>query len=379
MRLSRSALRLASCAALLGLLLTPALAAKFTIAVISDTQNYTDVARAQPRGIDVFMGQMRYLVDTRAEKNLVFVTHVGDVVQHGDGRFRTGPKDQPTDWNTRAEWMLANRAISILSEAGLPFGLSPGNHDYDNYAWPAEVGPSRPLAGGKAWNAWFGPNSSHFAGKRWYGGASPDGLSSYQQFSAGGKRFLHLSLEMEASPAVLDWAQGVINHHQGQPTIVTTHEWLDPNFTGATTRSNDNKAYFDGAANLPPDQVWERFIRRNDQIFLVLAGHDWTPTKEGRSNGENLRIDQNDAGYPVYQTVQDYQGNTIGPDGTPGSDNGGAGWMRFIEFDTRAKTMHFYTYSTLLGKHAGREGEATFGATPQHSDFILDFPPQLLR
>lgn len=370
---------LAACCLTLCLALQPAHAEKFTIAVISDTQNYTDISKPQPRGIDVFIGQMQYLVDAHKDKNLVFVTHVGDVVQHGDGHFRTGAKDQATDWNTQGEWKLASRAISVLSQSGIPFGMSPGNHDYDNYAWYDGIGASRPLTGATSWNTWFGPQSAHFTGKRWYGGAFNNGMDSFQRFKAGGRTFLHLSLEMEPTPAVLDWAQHVIDQNPGLPTLMTTHEWLDPNFTGATKRSNDHQAYFDGTPNLPPDQVWERFIRKNKQIFLVLAGHDWTPTKHGLSNGENIRTDTNDAGYPVFQLVQDYQGNTIGPDGNAGSDNGGAGWMRFIEFDTSAKKIHFYTYSTLLGKYAGRNGEATFGATPEHSDFVRDFPPQLGR
>lgn len=359
---------------------TTAHAEVFTIAVISDTQNYTDASKPQPRGVNVYLQQMRYLADTQKEKRLVFVTHVGDVVQHGDGRFRTGKAGAYRKWDTHGEWDAATRAMRILDQANIPYGMSPGNHDYDNYAWYVdEEGPgaNRPLAGGLNWNRYFGPASEHFAGKAWYGGSFNQGLNSYQTFRAAGKNFLHLSLEMEPTPAALQWAQGVIDAHRGTPTIITTHEWLDPNHTGATTRSNDYKAYFEGTDNQTPDEVWEKFVRKNDQIFMVLAGHDWTPTENGLSQGQNLRIDLNDAGHPVYQTVQDYQGNTIGEDGTAGSDNGGAGWLRFIEFDTTAHRIHYYTYSTLLGRYAGQDGKPEFGAASRYSDFVLGFPPQL--
>lgn len=349
-------------------------AEKFTIAVISDTQNYVDATKPQPRGVDVFVQQMQYLADTKRDKNLVFVTHVGDVVQHGDGKFRTGKDSDAIGWNTRSEWLLASGAMGVLAASGVPFGMVPGNHDYDNYSW---VSGSRPLAGNKLWNAYFGPKSPFFAGKSWYGGAFNGGMDSFQIFPAGKHRFLHLSLEMEPTPEALRWAQRVIDTHRGLPTLITTHEWLDPNYTGTNTRSNDYKSYFEGASNRTPDQVWDEFIRKNGQIFMVLAGHDWTPTVDGISQGQNLRIDTNDAGRPVYQLVQDYQGNTIGTDGKPGSDNGGAGWLRFIEFDTTARKIHFYTYSTLLGKYAGRNGESTFNIDPKYSDFELEFPPQL--
>lgn len=364
----------------------PAWAEKFTVAVVSDTQNYSDVTLPQPRGVDTFIQQMQYLVDTREEKNLVFATFVGDIVQHGDGQFRTkvegGAENEYRHWDTRGEWDNANRAVSILSRSRIPFGMVPGNHDYDNaYWWSGEGGPgkSRPLAGGRTWELYFGAQSRHFADKPWYGGAFNQGLNSYQFFTGGGKRFLHLSLEMEPSQRVLDWAQTVIDANPGLLVILTTHEWLHPVLAGKKGRSNNHKNYFEGSDHLPPDELWERFVRRNPAIFLILSGHHWTPTVGGNSQGENLRIDRNDAGYPVYQVLQDYQGYTLGPDGQPGSANGGAGWLRFIEFDTDARKLHFYTYSTLLDRYAGRDGEATFGAPAHYSDFELDFPPQLLE
>ncbi|WP_307364531.1 metallophosphoesterase [Brevundimonas sp. SORGH_AS_0993] len=354
----------------------------FTVAVVSDTQHYSNIQAAQPRGEDTFVQQMTYLADTRHEKNLAFVTFVGDIVQHGDGQFRTRTDAQDgvyQTFDTRAEWDIANRAIQRLAETGVPFGMVPGNHDYDSAYWWSENGgrgEPRPLRGGRVWGLYFGPESRFFADRPWYGGASPNGLNSYQTFKLGDHAILHLSLEMDPPPATLDWAQGVLDAHPGMPVMMTTHEWLRPD---AAERSNGLADNFPGAPNLSPDQVWDRFIRRNPRIFMVLCGHNYTRPIDGVSNGENLRIDANDAGDPVYQLIQDYQGNTRGPDGAAGSANGGAGWLRFMAFDTEAKTIHFYTYSTLLDRYAGRNGEATFGVEPQRSDFTLPFPPQLLK
>ena len=358
----------------------PAWAEVFTVAVVSDTQNYSDITLAQPRGAETYAQQMQYLADTRAEKNLAFVTFVGDIVQHGDGQFRqamTDAEGQYRYFDTREEWDIATRSIAILARTGLPFGMVLGNHDYDNYAWwEGGPGASKPLSGGRTWNLYFGPQSRFFAGQSWYGGASPDGLNSYQTFTAAGHSFLNLSLEMEPPQTALDWAQGVIDAHPGVPVMVTTHEWLQP---GPLDRSNGYANYFPGTDHLSPDQIWDRFIRKNATIFMVLSGHNYTRPVEGVSNGENLRIDANDAGYPVYQLIQDYQGNTVGPDDKPDTANGGAGWLRFMAFDTEAKTIRFTTYSTLRDRHAGRNGEATFGVAPELSEFELAFPPQLLN
>jgi hypothetical protein len=373
------------------MLAAPARAAKFTVGVISDTQNYVDASFAQPRGIDVFVQQTQYIADTRAEKNTVFATQVGDLVQHGDGQFRTGNGTTIpyTYYNTKQEWVYADRAMSILTDAKIPFGIAQGNHDFQNYSWypsnPATgvVGPgnSRPLVGYYPFDEYFGAESKHYKNQAYYGG-SFEGGNSYQRFQGGGIDFINLALEMEPRPSVLAWAQTVIDANPGVPTIITTHEWMDPNFRGSIDRSNDYNAYFAGTDHQTPDQVWDKFIRKNDQIFMVLAGHDFTgtPGQPGISNGEIRRIDLNDFGHEVYQVVTDYQGNTVGvkADGTTIADNGGAGWMRFMEFDTNTKQIHFYTYSPLLGKYAGRNGESTFGADPSNSDFYLPFTPQLL-
>lgn len=376
---------LAACIALMAAVAAPAWAETFTVAVVPDTQNYSDVTLPQPRGVDTFVQQMQYLADQRDEKKLVFTTFVGDIVQHGDGQFRTkveGAGDEAFRyWDTRGEWDNANRAVSVLTRSSMPFGMSPGNHDYDSANWwdgEGSPGPAKPLASGRTWELYFGPQSRHFAGKPWYGGSFNQGLNSFQFFTGGGRRFLHIAFEMEPSQAALDWAQGVIDANPGLPVILTTHEWILPaSIASKTERSNNYDGYFAGSDHLPPDQIWNRFVRKNAAIFLILSGHHFTPAENGVSQGENLRIDTNDAGYPVYQVLQDYQGQTIGPDGTADSANGGAGWLRFIEFDTDARKMHFYTYSTLLDRHAGRDGYRPFG-TPEHlSDFVLDFPPQL--
>ncbi|MDG2522903.1 hypothetical protein P7B02_15315 [Caulobacter segnis] len=63
-------------------------------------------------------------------------------------------------------------------------------------------------------------------------------------------------------------------------------------------------------------------------------------------------MDRNDAGLPVYQLVQVYQGDTVGADRKPGSANGGAGRLRFMAFDTDKRKIRFYTYSTLRDRYA---------------------------
>ncbi|MCY2926190.1 MAG: metallophosphoesterase, partial [Planctomycetota bacterium] len=206
MKLATLKLCLALAACLAGSL---ASAASFTVAVIPDTQNYCDTAVTQETSAQVFARETAYLVGQKAAQNIVFTSHVGDVVQHGD--------------LNAVEWTRATTAMNNLAAANMAFGMVPGNHDYDNYS---HTTGSRPLAGSIAWNANFGPGSSYFAGKSWYGGSFNGGLDSYQTLSGGGYNFLHISLEQEASDTALAWAQGVLDAHPNMPAIVTTHEYI---------------------------------------------------------------------------------------------------------------------------------------------------------
>ncbi len=381
----------------------------FTIAVIPDTQNYVDNTKTQPASTQEFNAETEYLANNKTYLNLVFVTHVGDVVQNGDGTNGTPGNTVP--YGGGVEWDRGLAAMQILADAGVPFGMSIGNHDYDNYAYT--TASNSPLVSTKMWVKYFGSKSSLFAGKSWYGGASDNlsynpGLSSYQTFRAGGKNFLHISLQLEPSDAVLAWAQAVVSTHPGYATIVTTHSYLSPPPAGdmspplAVTASRNAAAYLTtiGSCTGAPQgatspggcnsaqQVWDKFIKNNDQIFLVLCGHSWNSPVNGISQGENIRIDNNLAGHPVYQVLTDYQGNLTAHDGSIPTaktlDPGGDGWIRLMQFNMDAGTIHFSTYSPVMnngsGKNAGLSGEKTFNQPAAFSDFWEEpMPIQVLN
>ena len=353
----------------------------FTIALISDTQNYVDVTHRQPLNRDFFLSQTKYLADNMKDLNLAFVTHVGDVVQHGDG---TNGMSGDSSYGAGAEWANARAAMDILAATGLPFGMSIGNHDYDNHNY---VSGDLPLVSNVWWKKYFGSRSTYFAGKSWYGGASDNltvnpGLSSYQTFSAYGRKFLHISLELEPGDKALAWAQRVIDSHPGCPTIVTTHSYLSAPHWGddklpLAEPAQRNHARF--LINSPggwndATGIWNKLIAPNDQIFLVLCGHSYAHTNaHGASKGENIRIDNNKDGHPVYQVLSDYQGNTSLGSG------GGDGWYRFMQFDMAKNIIHFATYNSYVGKYAGQKGTSTFDQPPAFSDFSLQMPVQVLK
>jgi hypothetical protein len=181
----------------------------------------------------------------------------------------------------------------------------------------------------------FGENSDFFNNRDWYVSSFNGGADSAQVFSAGGYRFLHIALEMQAADDVLVWAADVIDSHPGLPTIITTHDYL------ATSGERQPNAIVDLERVDPDDhnsaeQLWSKLISQHDQVFLVLCGHQ---------HGQAVRIDSNAQGNKVYQVLADYQDRgQVGLDAgqAPSRHTGkrvgiGDGWFRLMHFDMSAE------------------------------------------
>src|SRR3546814_13058298 len=91
-----------------------------------------------------------------------------------------------------------------------------------------------------------------------------------------------------------------------------------------------------------PEELWQKLILPNDQIFMVLSGHQ---------HGQSRRIDKNAAGHTVYQILADYQDRgqalaMLAPDATPAAL--GAGWLGLMRFDLSdaVPTIAVSPYST---------------------------------
>jgi hypothetical protein len=157
-----------------------------------------------------------------------------------------------------------------------------------------------------------------------------------------------VSHKMAPADDVLAWASGIIARHKGLPTIVTIHDHLNPAGERAPIPYVDFKAVHPGHNN--PDDLWAKFLSREDQIFLVLSGHQ---------NGQSRRVDANAEGHQVVQLLSDYQDRTqalraFDPDRKMRSHGLGDGWMRLMRFDLAASTpiVRVRTYSTYFHAYA---------------------------
>ena len=386
----------------------------FTIAMIPDTQNYVDYTLQTSEGfaidsVGLFMAQMQHVASkTRSNGgDIDFVASVGDVWQHvmrnsdpaHSRRGLVSNVDHPAvarfispEGTVNFEIPRAVEGYKLIAESGVPFGVAPGNHDYD--AWwamkleaPASPAGEQPatqihIGGLDNFRRIFGSDSDFFRGKSWYLGGFDGGTSSAQLFAAGGYQFLHLAFEMQAGDAVLAWAQQMLDAHPGIPTIISTHDYLSPRGERKPSGGMD-LASVDPGFNNSAEQIWQKFISKNDQILMVLSGHQ---------PGQALRIDLNGSGHEVYQMLADYQDRgQAGLDaGQPRSAVGGItgigdGWYRELTFhlgdpnprlQVRTYSTHYRVYSGELDSYADwyraqEQPDMTAAEFLQAEDFML--------
>jgi hypothetical protein len=364
----------------------------FTLAVIPDTQNYVDYTRQKAAGFaldsnELFIQQMRYIANNSVPNggDIAFVASVGDVWQHqtividpehvARGHERTANPIldkvlEVTDKTFTVEIPKAVEGYQLLSDAGVPFGVAPGNHDYDALWTAAEFPPnlSKPFSelkmeagdlgilhvgGLNNFRSVFGDDKPFYKDKPWYIDSFRGGANSAQKFTAGGYEFLHIALEMQADDAVVKWVESVLANNPGLPTIISTHDYLSVKGTREAVAIIDLSTA-DPQHHNDAQQMWDKLYSQHDQILMVLCGHQ---------HGQNHRVDNNVNGKPVYQILADYQdrgqvaidaGQAAGRLGRQGQAVGD-GWFRLMEFDLAGTTptVKVKTYSTYYKEYSG--------------------------
>ncbi|MBT9472706.1 MAG: serine/threonine protein phosphatase [Pseudomonadota bacterium] len=351
----------------------------FTVAVIPDTQNYVDHRNQREAGFpinarEMLWDMMDHIARNSSERggDIVFATGLGDSWQHpirwgvDAAHAARGLTSAPNPLVeriipasprevTEIEIPAVRAAYQILADV-LPFSVVPGNHDHD-HVWTDSNHPPAPDAWVRGadhsglgymhfgslenWARTFGADTELFDGKPWYVAAFRNGQNSAQRFAGGGYDFLHLGLEMAPDDEVVAWAESVIADHPGLPTIVSIHEFLNPQGERKPIDAID-LSRIDPERNAP-QKLWEKFIARHDQILIVLNGH---------FHGAMHSIDRNRHGHKVYQFLSDYQGrrqslNAVAP-GLATIDGIGDGWLRLMTFDLDADRprLRLQTYST---------------------------------
>jgi 3',5'-cyclic AMP phosphodiesterase CpdA len=257
---------------------------RFAVAVLPDTQYLFDADSADPAPL---RETFDYLLEQRADDNIAFMTHLGDVTEHG----------------TEQEIALAGDTFRRI-DGKLPYSVLAGNHDVSS--------GTDDQRGRTAYLEAFGP--ARFRREPTFAGASADGYNSAHVLTAAGRRWLILALDWRVSDSGLDWARTVLRDHPTLPTILTTHDLA---YAG-----DDGRAVLSGNGQ----RLWDGLIKDHDQIFLTLNGHYWPP---GRT------VLKNAAGHDVHVHITNYQDRYYG----------GAAMIRLYQFDLARGRIDVETFA----------------------------------
>ena len=281
-----------------------------TIAVLPDTQVYTDLYP------EVFENQTRWIADHRDERDIRFVLHLGDV----------------TETDSEREWQSAVDAMRWL-DSRVPYALAAGNHDYgvDGHAdsrdsllskfFPVHAYRDLPTFGG-TYNADVLDNSFHL-------------------FTVGERKMIALVLEWGPRDDVVQWADKVLSAYGDRTAIVVTHAYLmhDNTRFGQSREKHVWNPHSYPTEDLPGgvndgQELWDSLIRKHGNVAMVLSGHVL-------GDGTGLLSSKGDEGNTVHQMMSNYQM----------LEEGGRGYLRLLEFLPDGKTVEVKTYSPWLDDH----------------------------
>ncbi len=250
------------------LMLLPAGAHAFTIAWMSDTQEYSSTASP-------LWGEMnQWLVDSREKLDIRYVFHTGDIVSAS---------------KSNKQWQYAREAMAILSGAEMPFIAVTGNHDtgyresYTRYM--DHVGNLQPL---------------HIAQE--YGETG----SRYELFSADGRDYIFLGIAYSTcgpSEEECRWAREVLARHADRTAIILTHSYIKRR-GGYTTQGR---------------VIYKNIVEPSENVLLVLCGH----CRELSRRVDEIDMDgDGEKERKVYSLLTNFQA----------ARNGGDGYMRLMKF-----------------------------------------------
>ena len=312
----------------------------FTIVVIPDSQGYRGRAtKSTPKSTapltnPVFQNHTRWIVENVRAQNIVFVSHVGDIV----------------DINNHDQWQLAHECLDRLHGV-VPYGLVVGNHDMESNGdaslfqryFPAERFRAFPWYGGC-----FEPARTNQA-------ISGNNVNSYQLFSAGGLDFVHLNLECNAPDDVLAWAGGILTQYAARRALISTHMDLGP-----LERPKDNDGYFKdpkgrmnwvkihGKLGNSPRQMWEKLYSQHANIGFVFSGD------QSRTTAMRIAA-QGGTGNLVHALLSDY--TSSGP-------------LRLYRFVPSENQIHVITFDTTKRQLVDTTG---YVAEPSEHQFVIGY------
>lgn len=325
----------------------------YTIAILPDTQGYTVRSKQSlyhTSNSDLgFYRQIEWVVDNMYSRNIKYVAHMGDLIE-GYGK-------DLLKWDFKAyttQWKCAAGAMNILSEAGIPFGILPGNHDEDSSI-------------NLFHNSYkdFFPISNYSNIPGFVGNL--DGMTNNAwEIQFDNKRYLFINIEDLGSPVgvfnskdrknIQNWMKDILSDYRGNNdrVVLSTHSFV-----------KIDGSYYENAYDMLEGVLTDTINgiqKKNDnKINLILCGHiDGVVYVPGTEISLKSGITIN---YPPV-ILSNFQGEY---DDSFKQTTYGNGWMRILTFPYDNNFAEVSTFSVLdYTNHTMSSNRIESGLVPEN-------------
>lgn len=256
---------------------------------------------------------VNYLINQYQTNNLMYLSITGDMVQQQKGV-------NLDEWEN-----FINYVLKPLMEAGVPLGVSSGNHDVGGVSSYNPDG-SNALDDALTYDYYYQyVGEEKFNSLTYYGGSYKNNRSHFDLINIEGHEFLILYLGwgsstkyIHVSDQDINWAKTVLEQYPTKTVILATHEYMG------------NK----GKRSLTGDYVYNALVKEYANIMFVISGH---------INGSSYLIDEIDDNNDgiidrnVLQLLTNFQEEEV--------DYFGASFFRMIGLDFINNYLYLNIYS----------------------------------
>ena len=258
---------------------------EYTLAVMGDIQ------KAVAYYPEFVQSSMEWLAREKDELRLQYLLTLGDIVDDSGENFA-----KPGYPTYQEQFATVDRAFRVLDDAGLPYSLVMGNHDYQDMVFyerdTTHFNETFPVSRYENWPT--------------FGGAlNGDIENTYHLFTAGGTKYLIFAIGHNPTDETTAWCNEIADQYADRKIIVTTHGYIAG---GANYTTVDYPTDMVGERTPRGDKLWDLFVRKHENIIMVLAGHEI-----GTSRGNVVQsIQYGDHGNAVRQFIVNPQEEQFG-------------------------------------------------------------------
>lgn len=288
----------------------------YTFAVIPDPQ----MVSHHRRDLMHYLGD--YILANYENQKIKYAFCVGDNA------------DASGDWDNEFG-SISNELYRLDGKVG--FVTTPGNHDYDdnctktrNLTWYNKYYSQEKLETYPDFGGVFQENNTQ---------------NCYYLTETEGVKYLLMSIEFGAGDDVLAWANEVASSYPDRRIIVVTHGYLSNDgeyLNSAKPHSPTTYGWKDSVSLNNGDQIYEKFIKKHKNMFMVLCGH--IPVDD-----ITYREDVGENGNVIMSFLIDGQGLL----NNAASEN----LLALLNFDEKNQEIYVNYVSTITGKLFNKQNQ----------------------